>query len=465
MNDAALERSLSFLTSWLRYRFERGAMPGFAVGIAYRGEVVFNQAYGYANLEDKTALTTKHTFRIASHSKTFTATSLMQLAEQGRLRIDDNVVDYLPWLGDHKDRRWRTVTVRQLMSHGAGVIRDGVDAEFWQVERAFPKAAEFRRAVLDTDLIVDSNERLKYSNVGYTVLGLLIESVSGLAYNQYVVDNIVKPLGLRDVGPEYAPTMAANAVTGYSRRDIDNTRMPIAPIVTHAMSAATGFYATAHDLCHYFSAHLVGSGRLLTDQSKREMQRLQFRAKQRPYASYDDYGLGLEVCDLNGRRMIGHGGGFPGQITKTIVDPTSGLVVVALTNCVDGEAPLIARGVYNVIDYYQGNSAGAGKAKFGDVDGRFMNLWLTRELVTTGTKTVVINPDLWEPFNDVEELARVDETSFKVLDSSSYGVEGELVRVVLTKGNVAGITYSGSTIWPEKVWLKRQRRRKVIDIK
>src|ERR1035441_5645049 len=121
MNTKALDKSLNFIGSWLEFRYKREEIPGYVVAIAHKGKIVFNEAYGYADLEKKTKLTPQHMIRIASHSKTFTATALMKLQETGKLRIDDYVVQYLPWLKEHRDKRWQKVTIRQLMSHGAGV--------------------------------------------------------------------------------------------------------------------------------------------------------------------------------------------------------------------------------------------------------------------------------------------------------------------------------------------------------
>src|SRR3982751_6384330 len=88
----------NYFKSWLSFKFEQSDIPGLAVAVAKDGKVIFNEAFGYANLETKEKLTTNHIFRIASHSKTFTATAIMQLQEQGKLKIDDPLVDYLPWL-------------------------------------------------------------------------------------------------------------------------------------------------------------------------------------------------------------------------------------------------------------------------------------------------------------------------------------------------------------------------------
>ena len=124
-NRRSLERGVEYLSSWLSYRHPYANITGYAVAISCRGELVLNEAYGHADLRGPVALTPAHIFRVASHSKTFTATALMQLAERGRLRLDDPAAAFLPWLNEHRDRRMREITLRQLLSHGAGITRDG----------------------------------------------------------------------------------------------------------------------------------------------------------------------------------------------------------------------------------------------------------------------------------------------------------------------------------------------------
>jgi D-alanyl-D-alanine carboxypeptidase len=466
MNKQALDKSLEFIGSWLQFRYQQEEIPGFAVAIAHKGKLVFSDAYGYADLESKTKLTTSHIFRIASHSKTFTATALMQLQEAGKLRIDDYVVEYLPWLKEHKDSRWQKVTLRQLMSHGAGVIRDGLNADYWQLDRPFPSQDELRREILEAELVLDTNIKLKYSNFGYSLLGMVIEVVSGQPYNEYVTENIVKALGLDNTGPEYTTKIDGRLVTGYSGREIEKTRLPIAPVDTHAMASATGFYSTAEDLCTYFSAHMVGSKKLLTDESKKEMQRIHYHAYTPGDRGHTDYGLGLDIEFVGNRKVLGHGGGFPGHITKSMFDPKDELVVVVLTNCLGGPATPIAKGIYGILDYYQKNiSSAKPKHDLSLLEGRYMNLWNTTNIVVTGDKVVATYPDTWEPFTEVEELERVNDTTLKVLETNSFYSEGELVDFSIKNGVVESINYNGASMWPEAAWRQRQESRKAVELK
>src|SRR5271154_2759902 len=93
----SLDRAADYVRSWLAYRYPYSNLTGYAAAISWRGEVGLNEASGYADLGRGTVLTPGHIFRVASHSKTFTATALMQLAEKERLRLDEPVVSFLPW--------------------------------------------------------------------------------------------------------------------------------------------------------------------------------------------------------------------------------------------------------------------------------------------------------------------------------------------------------------------------------
>ncbi len=463
MSKQALDRSVDFIKSWLQFRYEREEVPGFVVAISYKGKLLFHEAYGFADLESKTKLSTDHIFRIASHSKTFTATALMQLQEQGKLRLDDYVVDHLTWLKQHEDKRWLKVTLRQLMSHGAGVIRDGVNSDYWQLERPFPSQDELRKEILEAELVIDNNTKLKYSNYGYSLLGLVIQEVSGSTYNDYVVKHVVEPLGLKQTGPEYTDSIKDKLVTGYTRRDVDKARIPIANVDTKSMSSATGFYSTADEMCTYFAAHAVGTDKLLDDESKKEMQRVHFRAKVPGQENAEDYGLGLEIEHLKKRKTIGHGGGFPEQITKSLADSKDELVVVALTNCIDGPAQAIVKGIFGIISYFQENTPDTNpKHDMQKLEGRYMNLWGMTDIVVTGDKAIAVYANSWQPFENPEVLKYVDSTTLKVTDTDSFSAEDELVRFTLKDGRVETVNYNGATMWTETNWLKKQSERRRV---
>ncbi|MDX6230157.1 MAG: hypothetical protein QOI76_3547, partial [Frankiales bacterium] len=273
----AIDRSVAvgamdYFGSWLAFRQEHLRIPGVQAAFLLGDEVLFSAAYGLADLEAGTPLTTRHLFRIASHSKTFTATAVLQLAEQGRLRLDDTAGSWLPYLAE-AGSALAPVTLRELLAHAGGLVRDGRDGDHWQSYRPFPDTEQLRAIALEAGAsVVAPNDRFKYSNIGYSLLGAVIEQASGEPYNAYVRGHVVDLLGLEDTGPELDPARLGDYAPGYSALSYAASRVRLEHVDTRAMASATGFYSTAADVVRYFAAHFTGDDRLLSDGSKRLMR-------------------------------------------------------------------------------------------------------------------------------------------------------------------------------------------------
>src|ERR1700691_1426475 len=106
MEGESLQAALRFLESWLDYRSRQVDIPGFCIAIYYKDSIVFSRAYGFANVSHGERLTTAHLFGMASQSKMFTSTAILQLVEAGKLRLDDFAYDYVSWLAEHRDKRF-----------------------------------------------------------------------------------------------------------------------------------------------------------------------------------------------------------------------------------------------------------------------------------------------------------------------------------------------------------------------
>jgi D-alanyl-D-alanine carboxypeptidase len=456
MNRRALARSLAYVDSWLRWRCPRADLTGCAIAVSLHGRVLFSQAYGEADASSGRTLRPDDVFRVASHSKSFTATAVLQLAERGGLSLDDPLDRHLGWLASHRDRRMKTVTVRQLLDHGAGILRDGCDADFWQLRRPFPDAAQLEEEVLAADLVFDPNLSMKYSNVGYGLLGLVVEAVSGLTYAAYLDEHVIGPLRLTSTAADLVPRLRDRAVTGHGRRQPGGGRPAIPQVGTAALAPATGVASTASDLCSFFSALAPGSGKLLSDQSKREMQRVHFRVH-RPSAGDEDYGLGLSLLRVGERRTFGHSGGFPGQVSRTISDPADGIAVAVLVNCADGPATEVAKGIVKVIDFFQEHASAPAPTSLRRLEGRYVGLFSATDLAATGETMAAGDPDSWDPFVEVTRLERAGPATLRICDQGSYGAPGELVRFDRAGGTVVTMRWAGMTFWPEEIWPEAER--------
>ena len=140
-----------------------------------------------------------------------------------------------------------------------------------------------------------------------------------------------------------------------------------------------------------------------------------------------------------------------------MADPGDGLVVVVMTDCIDGPAGPIASGVLSVIDHFQQNApARKPKLDLRPLEGRYESLWAALQIVTTGDKVFTISPDTWQPFVGAEDLVVVNNVTFKVGETDSFRSEGE--QVTFTKvGGVASLTYNGATFLPADMWARKQK--------
>ncbi|MDQ2741448.1 MAG: beta-lactamase family protein, partial [Chloroflexota bacterium] len=284
MNEELLRDAVAYADQWLGYQQQLKEIPAITLAVRLGDEMILSAGYGHADLDRDIPVTPEHIFRVASHSKWFTATAIMQLKEQGKLRLDDPLGEYIPWLRGPLAE----VTVRQVLNHAGGITRDGYDNDHWQLEHPFPDREQLRKLVEEGGEVIPPNRKLKYSNIGYSLLGFVVEAASGMPYNQYVRENIVDRLGLQNTGPETNPEAQSRMVTGYTSRALLMPRMPLPDAETGAMSSATGFYSTAEDLTRYAAAHFFGNDELIDDPSKREMQRPYW-----PVEGMDSYGLGM----------------------------------------------------------------------------------------------------------------------------------------------------------------------------
>lgn len=429
----SVTEALAYYDSWLAFNQRYQRVPGVQVAVYAEDAIAFSAAYGMADVENDVRLTDQHLFRIASHSKTFTGTAIFQLVEQGRLRLDDKVSQHVTEIvGTPVGER----TVRDLLAHAGGVTRDSLNANWWQLSTAFPDRDQLLDVLRsESSAVIAENERFKYSNIGYGLLGLVVEAASGTPYNSYVQTAIVGKLGLSGLGPELDPSRLNEYAAGYSALSYADTRVPIEHVDTRALASATGFFGNARDLVTYFSAHLPGDNRLLSDRSKREMQHPLWTTGSDEKARY---GLGLAVNKVGDREVFGHGGGYPGHITRTLVDPENRIVVSVLTNAIDGPASQLAEGLFRLLDLAESKDRGEGDlARF---TGRFANLWGVTDFVVIGGRLYATDPSGPNPADEPQPL-EVDGDTLRVTGGNGYGSYGESYRFTFdANGAVESVT-------------------------
>ena len=391
-----------YVDSLLAYRQQRDRIPGVQVAMLHDADVVLSAAHGMADLESPQPMTTAHRFRIASHSKTFTATAVVQLAEQGVLHLDDSVGDWIDELADTAIAAasrcascWPTAAASSAT--GGTVTSGSSSASSPTPPDCYESPGRRRRARPQRALQVLQHR-------------LLVARPSGRAGHRHVLRRaradalLLEPLGLSATTHDIDPARPGTTQPGTRRWPTPNDRLPIDHVATAAMAPATGFSSTATDLVRWAAAHFLGDARVLSDDAKRQMQHAEWSVE----GAASAYGLGLPIAEPGGRRVLGHGGGFPGFITQTWFDPIERVAVAVLTNAIDG--PARATGHRRDADRRPRRAAtrrpSADDAAAERFCGRFANLWGVLRHRPLGGAPVPARPDGHRPARRAAPPAR-----------------------------------------------------------
>jgi D-alanyl-D-alanine carboxypeptidase len=445
---AWLDAALDYLPRWLEHQMLLTEQPGCVVAVAHYGKVVFEAAFGDADMKRGIKLTPRHRFRVASHSKTFTAVGMMRLRERGAWRLDDPVGRYVKGL--HGDVA--QVSLAQLASHSAGLVRDGSDAGQWALRQPF-LSEQALRADLVSGLTLAPGERFKYSNHGYGLLGLAIEAVAGEPFNAWIAREVVAASGLAQTVPDAQHLRASTPLAqGHSAKHPVGERQVLpARMSTNALASATGFVSTAADLARFIGSLAPDAKHsVLNRASRREMLRRQWQSEHDTSGRW--YGLGTIAGTLKGMAgawdHIGHSGGFPGQITRTACVPSQGLTVSVLTNAADGLAHSWLDGVLHVLQAFAKHGASSQRSALWR--GRYWNLWGAFDLLPVSNRRVLVaNPALANPMTDASEIALDGKDRGRIVLAGGFAFHGEPARLELgAKDRVKALWLGGMRLAP-----------------
>jgi CubicO group peptidase (beta-lactamase class C family) len=337
-DDPEFEGATRLFSAWLDTQMAYRGLPGVMVGVVHDQQLVWQKGFGFADVKAKAPMTAETKFRMASHSKMLTAIAVMQLREQGKLRLDDPVQQHLPWFRSQPaGADDGPITVEQLLSHSSGLQREASD--HWS-SLDFPTEAELKALMADRQSALAPQVRWKYSNLAYGVAGLLVEELSGQRFAAFAQANILGPLGMTD--SSFDRPVPGLAVP-YGRRLPDGSREILPFVDARGMAAATGLTSDLTDMAKFVSAQFrrgpSGGAQILSSGSMREMQRV--RSVEENWAS--GTGLGFGTLRIRDKSFVGHAGGYPGYTTQTLFQPGEKWGVIVLTNTNDSDPGQIAR--------------------------------------------------------------------------------------------------------------------------
>ncbi len=345
MNTAELEAYLDRLVA-------SGNPPGVSVVVVRDGEIVYNKAFGFADGPRKIKATPETVYHWWSMTKIPTAVAILQLQEQGKLDLEDDVTDHLPWF-EVKDRSGRSpsITIRQLLQHSAG-LPDPIPAMIGWVHyanRTYNQTEVLKKYMPEFNTLkFEPGTQAVYSNLNYMVLGAVIEAASGQSYESYIGEHILRPLGMSQTSFVYSPSMADHEAAG--TLPVAHMYTPLLPTLLDPAALirerkgkllwlnrfsieatpSTGLIGSAPDAAR-FMLMVLNHGTLqgqavLTPGSIALLNDAQ---------AIDGRGLGWAVHEANGERYLEHMGGGAGFATNMRIYPEAGLGIVLLANGTD----------------------------------------------------------------------------------------------------------------------------------
>lgn len=333
-------------------------VPGIAVGIIHDGKIVLAKGYGVSNIETGEKVNADTNFGIASNSKAFTTTAIAMLVDEGKMKWDDKVIQYIPEFKMYNDYVTNEFTIRDLVTHRSGLGLGAGDLMVWPDGHDFTPE-DIIRNIHYLQPVSGFRTKYDYDNLLYIIAGVVIERVSEKSWSEFIQEKILNPLEMKRTAPSWNLLKdKTNAIAPHV--PVDGKLKVIDRYTNHIFDAAAGIYSNVNDLSKWVQFQLdegkLNGNQLVSGEQMKALktpQTLMNVVTKPPYNSlFKAYGLGFQLQDIAGKLEVSHTGGLEGIVTQIVMIPQEKLGIIVLTNQQEGAA-FIA--VSNTIkDFYLG---------------------------------------------------------------------------------------------------------------
>lgn len=334
--DALVERTLKTFD-----------VPGIAVAVVKDGKIIHEKGYGVISLNTMEKMNEHTRFGIASNSKAFTVAALGILADEGKLKWDDRVTDYIPEFKLYAPYVTENFTIRDLLTHRSGLGLGAGDLMIWPDSSSFT-LKDIIHNLRYLQQVSDFRTKYDYDNLMYIIAGEVVARVSGMKWEQFIQTRIMDPLDMSESAPNY--DLLKN------KKNVIDPHAPVNGKVQvihrdwkYVADAAGGIYSSVHDMCKWIIMQIndgkYGEGlsnRLLQERTHEEMWTPQTIIPVHGATTYNthfaSYGLGWFLSDENGYKVPTHTGGLAGIVTQVTLIPELKLGIIVFTNQQSGAA-------------------------------------------------------------------------------------------------------------------------------
>ena len=346
-----VQATLLLIDAWLDSEQSYAQLPGISAGLVLDQELIWSGGYGHANPAQEIPTTVDTLYSICSISKLFTSIAIMQMRDAGRLQLADPVQKFFPWFEiTHTKEQNTPITIQSLLTHSSGLPRES-DFPYWSPpDYRFPDHDEVKERLNSQSMLYPADTYWQYSNLGLTLAGEIVATVSGRTYTDYVTEKILEPLGLDNTRPYFPNDLHGTQLAiGHSARDRNGDREVVPCFDTKAITPAAGFTSSVRDLASFaaWQFRLLGGGRseVLSASTLREMHRVHWIDPD----WRTSWGLGFTAERSGNSTLVGHGGACPGYLTDLVLDPKNKLAAIVMINACGRSPDAYSRRVLSML--------------------------------------------------------------------------------------------------------------------
>ncbi|MGH9840180.1 MAG: serine hydrolase [Blastocatellia bacterium] len=433
-NHAEVAGNIKLLEAWVESQMAYRGQPGMSIGIVYDQKLIWVRGFGHADVEKKIAATPATIYRMASVTKTFTATAIMQLRDAGKLSLDDPVVKHLPWFKIKSPFPGApAITIRHLLTHTSGLPREAA-FPYW-MENNFPTIEQIKKTLPAQEAAFAPETRWKYSNLALALAGEIVAAVSGEAYDVYVRKHILEPLGMSDSTMLFPEAHRGRLAVGYGRRMPEGKREIRPYMDCKGITPAANLSSTVEDLARYLAFQMSDGKAVLKASTLHEMHRIHWLRPDWKGGA----GIGFAISRVGERTVVGHGGSLAGYRTQISFSPEEKLGVIVLTNSDDGNPGFYVNQIFTVLApaIRKANPAIAKNTQadpeWSKYVGKYRSPWGDSEVMVVNNELVMMDPTSDNPLETMVRLVAQGNNRFKITtENQNYGgAVGEIVSFEL----------------------------------
>lgn len=426
-NDKDYNTAFEFAEVWLDAQRAYDELPGLTAVVVEDQQQLWSYATGMANREGNTAASPATLFSICSISKLFTAVAIMKLYDEGKLRLDDKIEDLLPaYKVNQKFPESGPITIRSLLTHSSGLPREAAYPYWTGPDFPFPTKAEIDGKLGEQETLYPASTYFQYSNLALTLLGEIVEEISGKPYGDYINEEIIRPLGLSDTRPEMPKDLYGNQLAiGYSSEGRDGNRDKVNYFSAEGITPAAGFSSNVTDLGKFaswqFRLRDTTVVEILKPSTLKNMQRVHWMDPDWETS----WGLGFSVYKgSDGNTWAGHGGSCPGYRSTLQLDLKNKRAFSVMINAGGTNPGKYTNGINGLMQKLKSNktedsSKDTGEIKFGEYKGFYsLKPWWGEAYVSSyDGKLAILRLPTDHPENALDFYKHIKDDTFRRIRS------------------------------------------------